>query len=355
MRAPWRFPTLVGGLASGALAVVAATAVAPGVAAAGLPSVPAPGVAAAGLPSVPAPGVALVLPAPAGAGSPLGGGVLGSGLTPANPAGSASSPGGSPAPLASPQVTTGTGTQTLAAGGAGPTITISPDSGLTNGEKVTVTGAGFTPASAGGMAECNNTPNQPTMTVEGNSVPVGCTNPLNSLASTNASGGFSASFTVKTGTIGPPAQGSTDSAGHSPATDAAAYPCPPTAAQAAAGNTCGISYGDASGKQASGDLHFASSASATTSSTAPAGSASGSGSSAAGATGGTSTRASASGVGSGAAAGAPGASASDPGGSLPLTGFGIGLMRLALLGVVLVVSGCSLVVVGHRRRAHVAT
>ncbi|HUI02070.1 MAG TPA: hypothetical protein VLZ77_00895 [Acidimicrobiales bacterium] len=328
---------------AGGLSVVIGVAVAPGVAAAGPLAAPS------------LPGPAVVLPAPA---APLVGGVLGS-APPSSGPGAGSSTAPSTAPSGPAHVSTGTGTQTVAAGGA-PSITITPDSGLTNGQKVTVKGAGFTPASAGGMAECNNAPNQPTMSVEGNAVPVGCTNPLNSLASTNTSGGFTATFTVRTGTIGPPAQGSTDSAGHSAAADAAAYPCPPTAAQAAAGITCGISYGDASGKQASADLHFAAAAGSATSSTAAGGSGAaggpGSATGAGGAPGATSTRASGSGAGSGssgtgAVGTAPGGSSAAGGGSLPLTGLGIGLVRLAMIGVVLVLSGSLLVVLGRRRRA----
>ncbi len=49
----------------------------------------------------------------------------------------------------------------------------------------------------------------------------------------------------------------TDSTGGSPATDAAKFPCPPTAAQQAAGDTCVIAFGDASGDQATANISFA--------------------------------------------------------------------------------------------------
>ncbi|HUI04500.1 MAG TPA: hypothetical protein VLZ77_13235, partial [Acidimicrobiales bacterium] len=73
------------------------------------------------------------------------------------------------------------------------------------------------------------------------------------------------------GTVGPPVAATPDSCtqdvpstsaitgctlGASPAADAAAYPCPPTAAQQAAGDTCVLAIGDANGDRAIGTLLF---------------------------------------------------------------------------------------------------
>jgi hypothetical protein len=256
---------------------------------------------------------------------------------------------GAPAPQSSrPLAASG-----VTAQGAGPSITVNPDAGLTDGQQVTVTGSGFSSGSAGGMAECNNTPGQPTMTVYGNSVPVGCTNPLSSLQATSASGGFSASFTVHSGTIGPPAQG-TDSAGRSAAADAALYPCPPTPAQVAAGNTCGISYGDASGKQASANIAFASQdvAAGSSGATGSSSTSSASGSSVvATRAGGSSPSSSAGSAGSSAGSSTdPGDAGSGSPSTLASTGFGIGLWRLTELGGLSTATGAVLIVVGRRRR-----
>ena len=118
---------------------------------------------------------------------------------------------------------------------ASPTITVTPNSGLANGQNVMVSGEGFDVSSTGAVLECSNDPGQPTITVLGNSIPVSCSNPLNNLHSTDPSGNLpAASFSVSTGVTGPPGTG-TDSSGGSAATDAANYPCPPTPAQVSAG------------------------------------------------------------------------------------------------------------------------
>jgi hypothetical protein len=146
---------------------------------------------------------------------------------------------------------------------------------------ITVTGTGFDDSSVGGMLECNNAPGQPTVSVEGQNIPVSCTNPLSEIVSTSSTGTVPATqFTIATGTTGPPCGSScpgsdtpadlpanqstnvklaadvaSDPAGV-PATDAASYPCPPTAAQVAAGDSCEIVYGDLAGKQAAVDISF---------------------------------------------------------------------------------------------------
>jgi hypothetical protein len=140
--------------------------------------------------------------------------------------------------------------------GASGTLLVSPSTGLTNGQSVTVSGSGFTASSTGGVLECNNDTSQPTVQVAGNNVPVSCTNPLLHLKTTSSSGDLASfSFTVATGTVGPPTTG-TDSSGGDAATDAANYPCPPTTAQVSAGDSCLIAFGDQAGDQAQFDISF---------------------------------------------------------------------------------------------------
>ena len=126
--------------------------------------------------------------------------------------------------------------ETAGAASSTATLTVSPSTGLQaqGTTTVTVTGAGYAANSVGAILECNTDTSQPTVSLEGNATPVSCGPPplatgATNLQPTNASGGFSASFTVTTGTVGPPATG-TDSAGNDAAADAAKYPCPPTAA-----------------------------------------------------------------------------------------------------------------------------
>lgn len=141
-------------------------------------------------------------------------------------------------------------------------IAVSPSTGLSDGATVTVGVSGFTDG-PGAITECNTATPQPTIQVAGNDVPVSCTNPFNSLQ-TVAGGGFTGkTFTVHTGTVGPPAQG-TDSAGKPASQDAPQFPCPPTAAQAAAGAKCVIAFGNANKEQATADIAFASTGGSTT-------------------------------------------------------------------------------------------
>ena len=126
------------------------------------------------------------------------------------------------------------------ASAATPTLTVAPSTGLqpTGSTAVTVSGSGYAASSLGGISECNSASGQPTIEVAGNAVPVSCSNPLNAITTTSGSGDLGPyPFTVTTGTVGPPATG-TDSSGGDAATDAAKYPCPPTTAQQAAGDTC---------------------------------------------------------------------------------------------------------------------
>jgi len=159
------------------------------------------------------------------------------------------------------------------AGGGAPGVTsavvsVSPSAGLTSGESVEVSGSGFADNSEGVVSECNTAPGQPTVTLASpvnTSVPVGCTAPTYNLVTTSATGALSTTYTVIEGTVGPPCGASTDiittcpgadSAGLDPQTDAANYPCPPTAAQQAGGVTCTVGYGTSVGDRASAPIVF---------------------------------------------------------------------------------------------------
>ncbi len=150
-----------------------------------------------------------------------------------------------------------------------PPLTINPSTGLTGGESVSVTGTGFTPSSIGNILECNNASNEPTVALPSpvsSAVSVGCSAiSYSRLVSTSSSGTISTSYSIIQGTVGPPCGlstdvittcPSTDDEGYSPAADAARYPCPPTAAQQAAGVTCVLNYGDQAGDSASGIIAF---------------------------------------------------------------------------------------------------
>lgn len=151
----------------------------------------------------------------------------------------------------------GTLTFAVAAGAAG-SLAVTPATGLAGGDTVSVSGSGFAASSTGGILECNDDPGQPTSQVAGNAVPVSCTSPLSKLVTTTTGGALpTTSFTIVEGTVGPPASG-TDSGGGNAATDAAKYPCPPTAAQVTAGDSCVIAFGDQAGDQAIQDIGFSS-------------------------------------------------------------------------------------------------
>jgi hypothetical protein len=139
---------------------------------------------------------------------------------------------------------------------AATSITVSPTTALADGATVTVGVSGFSDG-AGAITECNTASPQPTIPVAANDVPVSCSDPLKNLQNV-AGGGFNGKpFVVHTGTVGPPAQG-TDSAGKPAADDAPQFPCPPTAAQAAAGAKCIIAFGNANKEQAQAEVAFAS-------------------------------------------------------------------------------------------------
>lgn len=136
-----------------------------------------------------------------------------------------------------------------------PSITVTPSTNLSSASVVQITGEGFVPNQIAGLVECNFTTGEPTVLYDGIAVPVSCSQPK--LLNTSSSGGLSASFQITEGQTGPPSPG-TDSAGNPASADAALYPCPPTAAQQAAGSTCGIAAGDLQGDMVNAPISFAS-------------------------------------------------------------------------------------------------
>ncbi|HLX89922.1 MAG TPA: neocarzinostatin apoprotein domain-containing protein, partial [Acidimicrobiales bacterium] len=149
-----------------------------------------------------------------------------------------------------------------------PVLVVNPDTGLSGGSVVNVNGSGFTKNSIGNLLECNSDPHQPTVMLGSpinSTLPVSCTAPSYSkLVSTDSQGAISTTYTVVQGTTGPPCGTAsaavqcpaTDSAGNSPSADAADYPCPPTAAQESAGDTCTLTYGDQANDSASVAIYF---------------------------------------------------------------------------------------------------
>jgi hypothetical protein len=137
------------------------------------------------------------------------------------------------------------------------TLTVSQTTGLTNNTVVSWSVTGVTPNALGSMVECNGDPEAPTMSVLGNTVPVGCSLP--NLQSTGPTGSPSGTFTVKTGKIGPPGNPNTlDSSGQPAGVSANDYPCPPTQEQVDRGVVCVLAYGVASHPedQAFVEIHF---------------------------------------------------------------------------------------------------
>ena len=148
-----------------------------------------------------------------------------------------------------------------------PGLELDPGTCITGGELLTLSGSGFTPSGLALDQQCNNDPNQPTVDLEppvDEVVPVSCSGITAShLFSTSDTGTFSTTWTAIVGTTGPPcgtgdlaATCPLDSSGGNAATDAAAFPCPPTPAQQAAGYVCDLHVGDYTGKQQSIDMLF---------------------------------------------------------------------------------------------------
>jgi hypothetical protein len=140
------------------------------------------------------------------------------------------------------------GTQTFASAAAPASgISVSPTTGLDLGSVIRVAGTGFQASGTDSILECNDDPNQPSINALGGTFPVGCSNPLIHVVATTAAGELGPfQFTVVEGTVGPPATGK-DSAGNPASTDTVLYPCPPTTAQVAAGDSCEIQFPDQAG------------------------------------------------------------------------------------------------------------
>jgi hypothetical protein len=224
-------------------------------------------------------------------------------------------------------------------------VTVNPATCLTGGQSVSVTGSGLFVKSLGSILECNGATGEPTVlnsTVGTKPVPVGCTDPFGTLAkiiSTDATGSLPATaFTVNTGTLGPPGStaagcsqsclGAETGGSGNPTADAANYPCPPTAAQVAAGATCALVYGDLGGDAVVVPISFGANA--------------GSSAAAAKAAAASTTK---------AASTAKAAATKSSSSKLAFTGAGPGLWVMGVAGVVLLMLGLFLLVLvdGPRR------
>jgi hypothetical protein len=91
---------------------------------------------------------------------------------------------------------------------AAASLSVTPSTGLSAGQTVSVTGTGLAPGATGAVLQCNSDPTQPTVALAApvsKSLPVSCTGiSAAALASTDGSGNLSASFSIRTGTVGPP-------------------------------------------------------------------------------------------------------------------------------------------------------
>ncbi len=145
-------------------------------------------------------------------------------------------------------------------------------SGLASGETVSVSGTGFSPGALASIVQCNSELSQPVIFFLGNDIPVSCS-PLAivTIPTTGANKGkLAGTHVLTTGTVGPPITGqpvtcqqvtptSSTIAGCTTTgtvADAANYPCPPTPAQQAAGDTCVLAIGDQAGDRAIGVILF---------------------------------------------------------------------------------------------------
>ncbi len=229
-----------------------------------------------------------------------------------------------------------------------PSLTATPGTCLNGGTVVTLTGSGYDNGSLGTVLECNNASGQPTVALPApisNNVPVSCSGiSIANAKATTATGDLPAglTFTIISPTPGPPCGAGylittcpTDSSGGNAATDAKAYPCPPTPAQTAAGASCTLDFGDEGGKTGTVDISFV--PNATPSNGNPntsSSSSSGSGSSAAG---------------TGSTAATTGA-ATTPGSSLAFTGTGQDTWYTLLAALILLNLGFLLLTLYYRPR-----
>jgi hypothetical protein len=150
-----------------------------------------------------------------------------------------------------------------------PSLTATPGTCLNGGSVVTLSGSGYDANSLGVPLECNGDTSQPTVKLGGivnQTVPVSCSGiAISNAKETTASGALPGglTFTIISPSPGPPCGAGyavttcpTDSSGGNAATDAAAYPCPPTPAQLAAGVTCTLAFGDQGGKDGTVPISF---------------------------------------------------------------------------------------------------
>jgi hypothetical protein len=147
--------------------------------------------------------------------------------------------------------------------------------GLASGDVVNVSGTGFTPGAAASIVECSSVATQPVIAP----FPASCSllNPTIIPGSGPNTGRLVGTYTIRTGTVGPPVSGgsvSCQSTSGWPTTalmtipncttsgnaaiDAANYPCPPTAAQQLAGYICTVGIVDDADERVVGAALFGS-------------------------------------------------------------------------------------------------
>jgi len=149
-------------------------------------------------------------------------------------------------------------------------------SGLANGDVVNVSGSGFSPGATASIVECSSVATQPVIAP----YPVSCSllSPTTIPSSGPNTGELVGTYTLRTGTLGPPVMGgdptcqttvgwpttfpdvtiaNCTTSGNA-ATDAAMYPCPPTVAQQAAGYVCTLGIMDSSDERVVGAALFGS-------------------------------------------------------------------------------------------------
>jgi len=135
-----------------------------------------------------------------------------------------------------------------------PSITASPSGGLSSGDQVSVSGAGFTPGSPWLASECNLTPGEPSGQGGETNLPIGCAQPVPGASSglepgpgppvpaatpvTDSSGAMGTTLTIDEGNLGGTQQ-------------SAAYPCPPSPANLAAGGVCAVVVQDGADEEVS--------------------------------------------------------------------------------------------------------
>jgi len=134
----------------------------------------------------------------------------------------------------------------------GSSITLSQATCLSAGTIVSVSGSGFTAGATAAITECSSATGQPNVSLAGDEIPVSCSNPILHVITVSPSGSFTSSFTIMSGTVGPPVAG-VDSAGNQASVDAAKYQCP---SDVATGAGCAISFGDSPTQSVSVPITF---------------------------------------------------------------------------------------------------